>query len=400
MPEELEFSIMAHGQDSIDALRPILAHFEAERHVHVKLQPHPWENGWTELAKFALYGHGPDISEIGSTWVGSLAATNALRPFGVRETAAIGGRYAFLHPSWQSGYLAGEPEMWAVPWLSNVRLIFYRRDLFQQAGLDERTAFQSPAQFDQTLTRLKAAGVTIPFVMPTTNAMNILHTAATWVWGAGGSFSNASSKLTGFNSPQAYAGFRAYFDLQRHLTPPARGLATDEADSLFLCGQAAVTISDPGLAYAAYHGAATPQVAANVRAALPPGVPFVGGSNLIVWKYTRHEKEAIELINHLTRRSAQTAYSVHARSLPVRLDSLGDQPFSIDPMYKPMVEALKIGRSYRVNRLWGLVEEKLFNELNLIWSEIFARPDLDLEAAIEAHLKPLGKELDLLLTER
>lgn len=400
MSEELKFSMMAHGQDSIDALQSILAQFEAEKHIHVNLQPMSWEAGWAELVQFALHGNGPDVSEIGSTWVGSLAAMNALRPFNVREIATVSGRYAFLHPSWQSGYLTGEPEMWAIPWLSNVRLMFYRRDLFQQAGLDEQTAFQSPIQLDQTLARLQAAGVAIPFVMPTANALNILHTAAAWVWGAGGSFSNAGSKLTGFNSPQAYAGFRAYFDLQRHLTPPARGLDTDDAESLFLNGQAAITISDPGLVYVIRHGAAAPEVVDHARAALPPGVPFVGGSNLIVWKHTHHEKEAIELIHYLTKRSVQTAYSAHARSLPVRLDSLGDQPFSIDPMYKPMVEALKIGRSYRVNRLWGLVEKKLFNELNQIWSEIFARPDLDIEAAIEGHLKPLGKELDRLIADR
>src|SRR3989304_9002660 len=95
VPEELKFSRMAHGQDSIDALQSILTQFEAEKHIHVNLQPMSWEAGWAELVKFALHGNGPDVSEIGSTWVGSLAALNALRPFNVREIATVGGRYAF-----------------------------------------------------------------------------------------------------------------------------------------------------------------------------------------------------------------------------------------------------------------------------------------------------------------
>ena len=115
-------------------LQPILARFEAQHHVKVKVRVFSWETGWTELVKFALYGHGPDVSEIGSTWASTLAATNALHAFSVREIAAVGGRYAFLHPSWQSCYIAGEPEMWAIPWLSNVRLVFYRADRLQRAG--------------------------------------------------------------------------------------------------------------------------------------------------------------------------------------------------------------------------------------------------------------------------
>lgn len=106
MPD-LELSVMAHGPNTASDLHPVLAKFEAQHRVKVKVRVFSWETGWTELVKFALYGHGPDVSEIGSTWVGTLAATNALHPFGVREIAAVGGRYAFLYPSWQSCYLSG-----------------------------------------------------------------------------------------------------------------------------------------------------------------------------------------------------------------------------------------------------------------------------------------------------
>ena len=104
---------MAHSHDSGIDLKSILAPFEAEHRVTVNVSVLSWETGWTELVKYALYSHGPDVSEIGSTWVGNLAATNALRPFSARETAAVGGQYAFLRPSWQSCFLTGESEMWA-----------------------------------------------------------------------------------------------------------------------------------------------------------------------------------------------------------------------------------------------------------------------------------------------
>ncbi|HZY41602.1 MAG TPA: extracellular solute-binding protein, partial [Anaerolineae bacterium] len=244
---DLEFSVMAHGPTTADDLRPVLARFEAEQRVKVKLRVFTWETGWTETMKFALYGHGPDVSEIGSTWVGTLAATGTLRPFGIREIAAAGGRYAFLHPSWQSGYLTGQPEMWAMPWLSNVRFVFYRQDVFQQAGIDTTTAFRTSAQFMQTLTRLQETGVAVPLVLPTANSLNTLHTAAPWVWGAGGNFIDQAARHTIFNTVEARAGFRAYFDLHRYLAPAAQRLDTEQSDQFFLRGEAAVTISDPGL---------------------------------------------------------------------------------------------------------------------------------------------------------
>jgi multiple sugar transport system substrate-binding protein len=395
---DLEFSVMAHSPTTEVDLRPILARFEADQHTHVKLRIFPWETGWTEVVKFALYGHGPDVSEVGSTWVGTLAATNAVRPFTIREIASVGGRYAFLHPSWQSGYLTGESEMRAMPWLSNVRFVFYRSDLLQRAGLDEQAAFRTPQNFIQTLERLQAAGVSVPLVMPTRHTVNSLHTAAMWVWGEGGNFVDADSQHTIFNSAEARAGLHAYFDLHHFLAPAAQSLDTEQSDQLFLEGRAAVTISDPGLLYALTQGSAAARlVAENVRSALPPGVPFVGGSNLVVWRHSQHQKIAVELIRFLTNQAIQIAYSQKARGLPVRLDALTGPPFSTQPLYRPIVDGLKLGRSYYTSRLWGLLEEQLVAELNQIWAEVFANPEVELADLLEDHLRPLGERLDAIL---
>lgn len=396
---ELELSVMAHSATTAEDLRPILARFEAEHRVHIKLRVFNWENGWTEVVKFALYGHGPDVSEIGSTWAGTLAATNTVRPFGVREMAAVGGRFAFLHPSWQSGYLAGEPEMWAMPWLGNVRFVFYRRDQLQRAGVDETAAFRTPDRFAAALAALSAAGVAAPLVIPTADTVDTLHTAAMWVWGAGGNFISNDGRHTRFDSPEARAGLQAYFDLHRYLAPAARRLNSDESDAMFLRGEAAVTISDPGLLYALTAGdRAAPGLIEQMQTALPPGVPFVGGSNLVVWRHSRQHKLAVELVKYLTSQTVQVAYSQKASSLPVRLDALTGAPFGTDALYRPIVEGLKTGRSYQVSRLWGLIEEKLVAELNDIWATIFDQPEPDVAAVLARRLPALAERLDLILS--
>ena len=394
----LELSIMAHSHDAAADIKSILAPFEARNRLTVKVSVLSWETGWTELVKYALYGHGPDVSEIGSTWVSNLAATNALRSFTARDTAAIGGQSAFLPPSWQSCFLTGESDMWAVPWLSNVRFIYYRQDLLKQAGIDEATAFQTHAQFEQTLSQLQAAGISMPWIVPTRNTVNTLHTSAIWVWGAGGQFTDSKGLRTAFNAPAARSGFKNYFGLHRFMPPTARNLDTEQAEQLFLQGHAAVTVSDPGLLYTFQRDEALSQVRANVRTALPPGVPFVGGSNLVFWKHSRQEKLAAELIRFLMTKDVQSVYSQRARSLPVRLDALANPPFSSDPLYRPIVEGSRIGRAYTASRMWGLIEDKLIAELNSMWAELFAQPELDLDKSIAEHMGSLSERLDTTLS--
>jgi ABC-type glycerol-3-phosphate transport system substrate-binding protein len=41
--------------------------------------------------------------------------------------------------------------VWTVPLYTDVRLVFYRRDLLEKAGIDEKNAFQTPKNFAKTI---------------------------------------------------------------------------------------------------------------------------------------------------------------------------------------------------------------------------------------------------------
>lgn len=78
MARELELSAIA---PDIPRLQPLVAQFEAEHDAHVRLRVLTGDTGWADLVKVALYSDGPDVSEIGSAWLGDRVAVNALRPF-------------------------------------------------------------------------------------------------------------------------------------------------------------------------------------------------------------------------------------------------------------------------------------------------------------------------------
>jgi len=106
---EIEFSVMEGAAGDANSLLPLLEAFEAEYHIHVNLIGIPWSKGWGEIAKFGIYGNGPDVSAIGTSWIGSLAAMQALRPFTPKQVKALGGAESFFETSWQIGFSPNDP---------------------------------------------------------------------------------------------------------------------------------------------------------------------------------------------------------------------------------------------------------------------------------------------------
>jgi multiple sugar transport system substrate-binding protein len=397
---ELELSIMSRGPTTVADLQPLLDQFEAEQRVHVRLRVLNWDTAWADLLKVALYQYGPDVSEIGSTWLSSFVAMDALQPFVSSGASAAGDPSVFLSSSWQSGMLTqrmGEPALpWAIPWWADTRIIFYRRDLLAQAGVDlAQAAFDSPEHLAQTLAQLEAAGVPIPWVVPTHQSRMTVHNVASWVWGSGGDFISDDGRHVLFDQPETQAGICAYLDLARFLAEPARGLDDTQSDGLFGQGQAAAAISGPWLLQFA-----SPEVVAHVGMAFPPGIPFVGGSHLVLWKHAVHDTTAVKLIRFLTGQHVQSSYGRQAGLLPTRHDVLSNPPFSDDPLYQVVAQGLKMGRSFPSVPLWGLVEEKLNEVLSHLWADLLANPHLNLEKAVAEHLEPLAHRLDLTLRSR
>ena len=58
----------------------------------------------------------------------------------------IGGEKDFVPANWKAGVTLntsdGSPIVWGVPWSTDVRLIFYRRDFLEQANIDPAQAFK------------------------------------------------------------------------------------------------------------------------------------------------------------------------------------------------------------------------------------------------------------------
>jgi multiple sugar transport system substrate-binding protein len=389
--DEITLSIMSRGDDTAEHMQTLLATFEQRHHVKVKLRLLDWTTAWSELVKVALYNFGPDVSEIGTTWVGNLVAMNSLRPYPRTEVAACGGAAAFLPSAWHSATLIGESEVWAMPWVADARVIYYRRDAFQKAGVDERAAFGSAQEFDRVLQKLQGAGFDRPWSVSTHQSLNNLHNIATWVWGAGGEFVSLDGRRVLFTRDEAIAGMCAYFDLRRYLSQAEHKLNLTEADELFYQGKSALILAGPWIAARAGKFA-TQAVNDNLSAAQPPGVPFVGGSNLVIWKHCRKLNLAAELVKWLTSQSLETQFMRHVGMLPVKLDAL-TSGFADTPVIQVLSETLKQGRSFPSIARWGLLEDGLSAALAQIWRVLLLDPKADTSTVVRQHIQPVADHI-------
>ncbi len=397
MPPRIDLSLASHSPASVQILQQIIQRYEQSHRSSIQITIFDWQKIWKEMVNIGIYKRGADMSEAGTTWIGSFVSMNALRSFTPAEIAQIGGAEIFLPTAWQTTSVVGDARVWAIPFMSDVRVIFYWRDMLEKARVDEAAAFASFEGMEKTFKRLKKT-VSSPWAVPTdASTPDTLHNASSWVWAVGGNFVSPDGRKVGFVNPNALAALKVYFGLHRFMPRGIHPISGNQMVNLFLQRQVAAILCGPWLLPYLRGQPGFADQAHKVGIALPPGPSFVGGSDLIVWRHARYESECIELIRHLVSPQVQIELCPAGGLLPVRMDALADPYYTDDPYNKVLVEALHQGRIPTPFALWGMVEDKLSTSFAQIWADIFTRPGDSLDAILARHLEGLARRLDIML---
>jgi multiple sugar transport system substrate-binding protein len=277
-----------------------------------------------------------------------------------------------------------------MPLLTDTRVIFYRRSWLAEAGVKEDAAFKTSASLIDTLERLQAAGFDIPWALPT-RGLDTVYNSTSWVWAAGGSFRTRDGRQLRLQEQKAQAGLREYFELHRFLSPQARALDTVGVDALFREGKIAAALSGPWLLRLLELDGT---ILSDIGVAPVPGIPFIGGTHLIIWRHTRKEHEIVRLMQYLTSPQVQRRFIERPLLLPSRIDILDDKPFVDDPRYRIFAESLRAGRVLTISYRWAAVEQRLERMMTQLWADLADDPDLDLEAEIASRIAEMSEHLE------
>jgi multiple sugar transport system substrate-binding protein len=405
--------VMNNGPDPVADTKRIVAPFEQQTGIKVNVELVGWDVQFDRIRNAAVSGEGPDVTQAGTTQVPFFAALGGFEDLSDR-VKDIGGESAYAPGVWKTTQVQGQPGVYGVPWFTEARAIYYRKDALEKAGVDPSSAFTDLNAFRSTLQKLSSVkeigGKAIsPFGGPGKKAYDLVHNIAPWVWDSGGAeLSDDASKST-IAEPQSVAGVKFAADLVNSGLWDKSMLERDgqQVEDQFKGGRLAVFIGGPWVLQAnkradddAWSDAARNNLGVAPMPAGPSGkgYTFVGGSNLMMFKSSKNKDAAWELMKYLSQDDVQTNYADLMGMFPARLspqEAAGRQ----DADHEAFYEAIKQGRTYAPIPQWGQIENAYKNRFGAILDSAAGHGGSYSQASIQQQLDAAAKEADQLLAQ-
>ncbi|MCX4712535.1 extracellular solute-binding protein [Streptomyces fimicarius] len=293
------------------------ADFE-KRHptIDVKVQVQEWDGIGQKITAALASNDAPDVIEAGNTQVAQFAESGGLLDLSDR-TEELNGE------NWLSGLAepgSYEGKQYGIPYYAANRVVVYRTDLFEKAGVDA-SAIKTREQWIDATTELNKGG-TQGIYLPG----QMWYALAGFIWDEGGDLATDSGgKWSGaLDTPEALRGMAFYQELQALGKGPKDSDEDDPPQTEVMAqGQVAQVIQTPGGAKVIAEK--NPELAGKLaffpipgKAADTPGAVFTGGSDLVVPAAAAHSDEAVTFIKELTGDTWQKKLAVAMSYVPNR----------------------------------------------------------------------------------
>jgi multiple sugar transport system substrate-binding protein len=400
--------IMPNGPQPQEDMEASLAPFTEKTGIKVDVEVVDWGVQLDRIRNAAVSGEGPDITQAGTTQVPFFAALGGFEDLSDR-VEDIGGAGAYPDGVWQTTQVVGQDGTWAIPWFTEARSIYYRKDVLEKAGVDPATAFQDWDSFRATLQAIKDKVPNIqPFGTPGKKAFDLVHHVMPFVWDAGGAELSTDNSQSTINSPEAATGVDFFAKLVADGLADKSQLERDgtQVENQFKGGKIAVWIGGPWVLPSAdrsddtnWTDAARKNVALAPMPAGPNGdaFTFVGGSNLMMFSASEHKNEAWEVMKYLSQDQVQTDYAKLLGMFPARVEPQQAVGESSGANYEAVYQAIQQGRTYSPIPQWAEIENTYKGRFGNILDE--AAKGQYSEANVQKQLDEAAKEADGLLAQ-
>ena len=343
-----------------EVLETLLAPLLREQpRLRVRVEKLPWSAAHEKLLTAFAGDATPDMAQLGNTWIAELAALGALLPL----DAGAAGLDAADHFAgiWRSNEVDGR--LLGVPWYIDTRLMFYRHDLFQRAGVPTM-----PGDWPglvRALDALQRSGVAHPLLLPLNEAEPLLALALQQddpLLRDGGRYGNFRS--AGFQRTLA-------FYIERFARGHAPFLTNNQISNLwqeFGRGSFAAFISGPWNI-----GELDRRLPAELQglwstAPLPGPVPggrfgasTAGGSSLVVFKRSHRQQQALQVLAFLGRPQTQLHFHALTGNLPPRRSTWALAPLAGERRAAAFLQQLELAKPTPAVPEW----ERILQEMQL-----------------------------------
>ena len=347
-----EITIWAMGAEG-EKLSVLAADFMKENpDATVKVTPIPWDSAHDKIATAIAGGQTPDVSMIGTTWMGEFAKTGGLEA--TPDTLVKKGD--FFEGAWNTTVVGGTS--YGVPWYVETRLLYVNKDVAAKAGVT--SAPKSWDDFKAAVTALKEKGGAKWGVNLQPGGTGSWQSVMPFVWQNGGDILNGDTFA--FDSPQtveALAYYKSFFE--EGLSPKA--LPEGSLEPSFLKGEIGAFISGP------WHiGILKDQAGADKyqlwhMPAKQAATSFVGGSDLAVFKDAQNRDGAWKFVSYLSRPDVQIKWYQTAAALPAVTKGWDDPALKSDPMLSAFGDQLRDAKAPPAIPAWEQVAAAFDTEI-------------------------------------
>ncbi|SCD73168.1 carbohydrate ABC transporter substrate-binding protein, CUT1 family [Streptomyces sp. BpilaLS-43] len=282
---------------------------KAHPNVTVKVTPVGWDVAHQKLVSAAAAGTMPDVAQMGGSYLGEFAELGVLEPVDT-------GRFDekdFFPAGWRQGEVDGTA--YGVPWYVDTRVLYYRTDLAEKAGVDKAPADWKQMRELATAYQKEAGTRWGLSIQP--SGLDTVQNFYSFLYSAGGAIVDDEGKAV-IDSPEAVRAleeYGSYFDkgLADKSVRPGYDVVKDFGNGrvpMFFGGPWHVTLLNEGQPQIKGKWAVAPVPADKTSGSM------AGGSSLVVSKDSEHKAAATEFIGFLTGTEAQADWYRRTKDLP------------------------------------------------------------------------------------
>lgn len=316
-----EITVWAMGAEGENLQVLADAFMEDNPDVTVDITPVPFDAAHDRIVSAIAGGEGPDVTQIGTTWMGEFATLGGLDPTPSNIDATT-----FFEGAWNTTVVDGTS--YGVPWYVETRLLYYRTDLAEDGGVTE-----PPATWDDLKAlaeSIQGAGAEYGINLQP-GGTGAWQTFMPFFWQAGGEIMDDAGAFTLDGEPCVAA--LTYYDsfFEDGLTAAAAGDVPLEGQ--FANGDVGSFISGPWMVGIVTDAGADPETwTVAHQPTEEAGTSFVGGSNLGVMSSSDNKEAAWAFIEYLSQPEVQVTWYETINDLPSVQSAWDDEALSGDEL--------------------------------------------------------------------
>lgn len=311
--------------------------------IEVKVQGIPWTAAHEKLLTAYAGNSLPDMCQLGNTWIPEfnlLEALENLDPWIAHSNVIKSENY--FSGIWETNLI--DSAAFGIPWYVDTRLLFYRKDILQQAGYDHAPAtWEEWYDVSKRIKQLAAGQEKYAILLPTNEWVPFVLTGLQ----AGSALLKDGDRYGDFSGVEFMNAFEFLMRFYREKLAPVgvtqvtniyQGL-TEGFFAMYLTGPWNIGEFKKRLpAEMQDHWMTAPMPSPDAGRA---GVSLAGGASLVLFKKSQKKEAAWKLIEYLSQAQTQLEFYRITGDLPAVREAWQDTAFTSNIYVKAFYEQLE-----------------------------------------------------------